>query len=80
MNHLLHQTKRMMGATLFSVISMSGLTSTVLAQDKASPPPPAQLEYSIRASIQGLSLDGSGTIQWQPAAGKYQLSFETKPP
>ena len=53
-----------------------------LAQDKASPPPSALLDYSIRASIQGLSLEGSGTINWQlsgqqPTA-KYQLQFDTR--
>ena len=75
MKHMFHETQRLLRASLLSLISVA---SMAVAQDKASPPPPAQLEYTIRASIQGLSLEGSGTIQWQPAAGKYQLSFETK--
>lgn len=45
---------------------------------KANLPPSAQLDYAIRASIQGLSLEGNGTISWQLNAPKYQLQFDTK--
>lgn len=75
MKRVLEEIKRLLSSLLVSLISLS---SIAVAQDKANPPPPAQLDYTIRASIQGLSLEGSGTIQWQPAASKYLLSFETK--
>ena len=48
------------------------------AQDKVSPPPSALLDYSIRASIQGLSIEGNGSIEWQFSANKYQLQFNTR--
>lgn len=60
------------------LVGLISLGRMAIAQDKASPPPPAQLDYTIRASIQGLSLEGSGTIVWQLAASRYQLSFDTK--
>lgn len=75
MKYLLPVIKHLLAIAIVSIISVN---STAAAQDKANPPPPAQLEYTIRASIQGLSLEGSGTILWQLSASKYQLSFETK--
>ncbi len=55
-----------------------GATPGFAAQDRINPPPSAQLDYTIRASVQGLSLEGSGTILWRQEAAKYQLQFDTK--
>ncbi len=72
---LSHSVKTRLVVALLSLLS---LTVPVAAQDKTNPPPPAQLDYAIRASVHGLSLEGSGTIQWQVSASTYQLSFDTK--
>ena len=51
-----------------------------MAQEKRAvkPPPSAQLNYSIRADVHGLVLDGSGQIDWALREGQYQLLFETR--
>ncbi len=56
------------------------LSSSIAAQDKTAfrPPPPAQLDYTIRADVQGLVLEGSSQINWQLEASKYQLQLETR--
>lgn len=41
-------------------------------------PPSAELNYTIKANIRGLTLDGKGVIQWVGAREKYQLFFETR--
>ena len=78
MNDLWYTFRRLLAAVTVGALVNAGVICAANAQDKASPPPPAQLDYTIRASVQGLSLEGSGTIEWQAAASKYQLSFETK--
>ncbi len=81
---LLHATKNALRKQTLQTWLATPLTAMVLfssasaAQDKVSPPPSAQLDYTIRASVQGLSLEGSGTISWQLNAPKYQLQFDTK--
>lgn len=57
-----------------------GVVSSSCAQDKINPPPSAKLDYLIRADIQGLSLEGSGTIDWQFTSPKYRLQFDTRSP
>jgi hypothetical protein len=57
-----------------------GIVSTAHAQDKINPPPSAKLDYLIRADIQGLSLEGSGSIDWQYSSPKYRLQFDTRSP
>lgn len=49
------------------------------AQDKmvGNPPPSSQLQYRLRADIKGLSVEGSGQIDWQSDAKQYRLSFDT---
>lgn len=50
------------------------------ARNSFSPPPSAQLHYQIRADIRGLSVDGTGQIDWSHEAKQYQLQFETRTP
>lgn len=69
--------KKLLIGALLSALCLS-TAGAAAAQDKTSPPPSALLEYSIRASIQGLSLEGSGTIDWQVSTNKYQLQFNTR--
>jgi hypothetical protein len=49
------------------------------AQDKmnGNPPPSSQLQYHLRADIKGLSVEGSGQIDWQADAKQYRLVFDT---
>jgi len=49
------------------------------AQDKmtGNPPPSSQLQYRLRADIKGLSVEGSGQIDWQADARQYRLIFDT---
>jgi len=49
------------------------------AQDKmtGNPPPSSQLQYRLRADIKGLSVEGSGQIDWQADAKQYRLIFDT---
>lgn len=51
-----------------------------LAQDKYpfNLPPSAELNYTIKANVRGLILDGTGSIQWTGARDKYRLLFETR--
>lgn len=55
-----------------------GILSTTYAQEKINPPPSAKLDYVIRADIQGLSLEGTGSIDWQFTSPKYRLQFDTR--
>lgn len=50
------------------------------AQDKYAfnLPPSAELNYTIKATIRGLILDGNGLIQWTGTRDKYRLLFETR--
>lgn len=41
-------------------------------------PPSADLQYTIRASVKGLSLSGEGQIQWSGSRNKYRLLYETR--
>ncbi len=66
---------------LISLCTLLGAISCqVVAQEKRAvkPPPSAQLNYSIRADVHGLVLDGSGQIDWALREGQYQLLFETR--
>ncbi len=66
---------------LMSTVSM-GLLSAVPASaaDKVTinPPPSAQLDYTIRADVMGLVLEGSSQINWNADANKYALQLETR--
>ena len=55
----------------------AGLAS---AADKVAinPPPSAQLDYTIRADVMGLVLEGSSQINWASDANKYALQLETR--
>jgi hypothetical protein len=77
MNDMLYALKPWLTTATMATLVSLGSIGIAHAQDKANPPPSAQLDYTIRASVQGLSLEGSGTIGWQTAASKYQLSFDT---
>lgn len=57
---------------------LSGL-NVVHAQDEMSgnPPPSSQLQYRLRADIKGLSVEGTGQIDWHYDAKHYRLVFET---
>lgn len=57
-----------------------GCVPAALAQEKYSfnLPPSADLNYTIKATIRGLILDGTGSIQWTGAREKYRLLFETR--
>ncbi|MFZ6766760.1 DUF3108 domain-containing protein [Undibacterium sp. Di26W] len=41
-------------------------------------PPPAELQYSIKARQSGLSLSGSASVKWQYADQKYSIQTETR--
>ena len=49
------------------------------AQEKinGTPPPSSQLQYKLRADIKGLSVEGSGQIDWQADAKQYRLVYDT---
>ena len=63
---------------------MAGIAACCNASAAAEPkyaanlPPPAKLNYAIRASIKGLTVDGNGFIHWQKNNGKYVLFSETR--
>lgn len=48
------------------------------AKYAASLPPSAKLDYSIRASIKSLILEGSSFINWEKNGDKYKLLSETR--
>ncbi len=62
----------------------TGLAWPAAAADKgadksaANLPPSAQLDYSIRADVRGLVLEGSSQINWQADASKYLLQLDTR--
>ncbi len=43
-----------------------------------NPPPSAQLDYTIRADVIGLVLEGTSQINWMSDASKYTLQLETR--
>lgn len=65
---------------LLCLALLFGCVSASLAQEKYpfNLPPSADLNYTIKATIRGLTLDGSGSIQWTGARDKYRLLFETR--
>lgn len=65
---------------LLCLALFSGCVPNVLAQDKHpfNLPPSADLNYTIKANVRGLVLDGTGSIQWTGAREKYRLLFETR--
>ncbi len=74
---------RLTGALLLSASGIAfSLAPSIpaLAADKItiSPPPSAQLDYTIRADVMGLVLEGSSQIQWTNDAKKYALQLETR--
>jgi hypothetical protein len=67
----------LMMSAAFAALTASG---AACAADKLSinPPPSAQLDYTIRADVMGLVLEGSSQINWSNDAGKYALQLETR--
>ena len=65
----------------FPMLAAGALLSLGLvhAQDKTTgnPPPSSQLQYRLRADVKGLSVEGSGQIDWQADAKQYRLMFDT---
>ena len=62
-------------------LALALATSTLaFAQDKPAikPPPPASLHYTVRADVQGLTLDGESRIDWTWDAKRYSLALETR--
>lgn len=57
-----------------------GSVPAALAQEKYpfNLPPSADLNYTIKATIRGLILDGTGSIQWAGTRDQYRLLFETR--
>ena len=45
---------------------------------KVSLPPSADLHYRIRAQQSGLTIDGTGEVQWQSGDGKFSVTSESR--
>lgn len=45
---------------------------------KISLPPSADLHYKIKAQQSGLTIDGTGQVQWQATNGKFSVSSESR--
>jgi hypothetical protein len=57
------------------------LTAEALAAPikyKTNPPPSADLQYAIQAVQKGISIKGSGFVQWRNADGKYLATTEIR--
>lgn len=65
-------------ALFFFIASLATFSAAAETKYTASLPPSAKLDYSIRASIKGLVVDGNGFIHWQKNNGKYSLQSETR--
>ena len=79
--HVIKHAMRKLTPIPWLIVCLAGIaliSNASAAQDKVNLPPSAQLDYTIRATVQGLSLEGSGTISWQLNAPRYQLQFDTK--
>ena len=48
------------------------------ALQKISLPPSADLHYKIRAQQSGLSIDGTGEVQWQVGGGRFSVTSESR--
>lgn len=66
--------------TIAAISLTAVLTLPAMAADKpaVSLPPSAQLDYSIRADVHGLVLEGSSQINWNADASKYLLQLDTR--
>jgi hypothetical protein len=48
------------------------------ASRKLNPPPSAELDYALKASQKGLSLNGSAVVHWHNDGQQYALATETR--
>ena len=65
--------------TLACSLSLTSLQTTATEQKTAvNLPPSASLNYTIRADIKGLSLDGTSRVEWSNGIQSYTLSSETR--
>lgn len=68
----------------FFNMSIAGTALAMAAAQAAGPargfdlPPPADLQYAIRAEQKGLALDGEATVRWRTGDGRYTLSSESR--
>jgi len=69
-------------STLFLSSILALAAPVVLAQNTAktaiTPPPSADLAYSIHAVQHGLTLDGSATVEWRAHNNLYSITNETR--
>lgn len=72
------------GLAITAVLT-AGMTLPTQAADVPFPvkrpfnlPPPADLDYAIRARHSGVTLDGNSLVKWQTTAGKYQVHVEAR--
>ena len=70
-----------------SLAPVTSVTPAVAATPPAQPPailqkislpPSAELHYKIRAQQSGISIDGSGEVQWQVGGGRFSVTSESR--
>jgi len=70
--------------TAVALIACSAFAYPAVALAKPTPkhkfdiPPPAELQYSIRAKQNGFTLGGNATLQWNVTDSTYSVSMETR--
>jgi len=64
----------------FAAAVCTGLLQPLAAQEKLviSLPPSADINYDLKAQINGLPLSGTALIQWHGDHNKYRLLYETR--
>lgn len=74
-----------MNATPLRAALCAALAAAALAAHAAEParyktnlPPPAQLQYDIKARQSGISLDGSAKVHWQTTGKTFSVVTETR--
>jgi hypothetical protein len=66
------------GVVLVSHATVFAQSSTKNTPRKVSPPPSADLNYTIKANQKGLSLDGTAVVHWTATAQQYSVVTETR--
>ncbi|MDY7576328.1 DUF3108 domain-containing protein [Actimicrobium sp. CCI2.3] len=72
--------RHLVATTIFLCTSMSASAQHAVHKRTFTPPPPADLSYTIKARQNGFSLNGEALIKWRTTPGTFSISTETRSP
>lgn len=75
---MMHTLRTLLPGCLLAVALGAVAAPAPAVRQKINPPPPAELQYAIKARQKGLTLEGEATARWESAGGKFTATSEAR--